>query len=75
MVRQCPLHVDTKEYFLGFPKKRAFAVYGPPPGQKKIDPPEPLKRLAALVPPFRSDSARALERQLRDLMLSESGRP
>jgi hypothetical protein len=74
LVARCPLHVDTGEFVLGFPTKRAFAVYTPPPGRKKINPPEQTRRLAAKVPPFKPDEAEALERQLRDLAAAQRDR-
>ena len=71
LVHRCPLHVDTNEYVLGFPTKRSFAMYTPPPGRKKIDPPEQTRRLAAAVPPFQPAQAEALQKQLRGLVAAQ----
>ena len=69
MVEDCILHVDTGEFILGIPvAKKAVAMSRLPKGSRTMELPEELRRLAATVPPFTVEAARALEKQLRDLL-------
>jgi hypothetical protein len=71
----CVLHVDSNKInILGLTMvKDAFAMAVPPKGRKSIDVPEELKKLVA-AKRFTPDSARALEKQLRDLLWRTGGR-
>lgn len=68
MLEECVLHVDKREFVLGIPSERAFAIVCPPQGQKRLEfydllPSRDL-RSAACDGEFTPESAAALERAL-----------
>ncbi len=68
----CALHVDSEEFTLGVPTKRAFATQGPPQGGPTEEFPEQLRAVAAqkrLTP----EAARALYQGLAELLWTSSG--
>ncbi len=69
MLEECVLHVDKREFVLGIPSERAFAIVCPPQGRHRLEfydllPAREL-RSAACDGQFTPESAAALERALR----------
>lgn len=72
MLEECVLHVDKREFVLGIPSERAFAIVCPPQGERRwelIDLlPERELRAAACQRRFTPETAAALERALREAL-------
>jgi hypothetical protein len=67
LIRECVLHVDGKEFSMGQPTEKAFAVLGPPKGRKEIELSGDLKSLAARQR-FSATAAAELETKLREAL-------
>ncbi len=63
-IEDCVLHVDSREFTLGNPTEKAFAVNSLPRGQKQIPFSEPIRGIAA-QPRLSSEEAADLEAGLR----------
>jgi hypothetical protein len=62
-----PLHIDDREFLLGQPTERAYAVEGMPPGKRQLDLPDDLQRLAGQKN-FTATEAQQLDAGLRRLL-------
>jgi hypothetical protein len=71
-IEDCVLHVDRREFTLGNPTEKAFAVNRLPRGQKQIAFPEPVRGIA-VRPRLSAATAADLEAALR-AALKSSGR-
>jgi hypothetical protein len=63
----CVLHVDAKEFSLGVPSERAFALNRIPQGRKQVALPDSLKVLAGRMR-LSQDMAAQLEQGLREVL-------
>jgi hypothetical protein len=63
----CVLHVDGREFSLGQPTEKAFAMTAPPKGRKEIKVGDDLKSLIAR-PRFSATTAAELESKLRQVL-------
>lgn len=64
---ECVLHVDGREFALGQPTEKAFAMTAPPKGRKEIVADDDWRSLAAR-PRFSKSSAAQLESKLREAL-------
>ena len=64
MMVDAVMQVDVREFTLGVPSERAFAVIAVPPGQQRFNIPDGLQAIAG-QPRFTADQARALDGGLR----------
>jgi hypothetical protein len=63
-IEDCVLHVDSREFALGNPTEKAFAIHRLPRGQKQIDFPASIREAAAR-PRLTAEAAADLEAGLR----------
>jgi hypothetical protein len=79
MLEECVLHVDKREFVLGIPSERAFAIMHPPRGKHSLDFAELLPqrelREAACSRSFTLETAAALERALHRALRTSHIRP
>jgi hypothetical protein len=69
----CVLHVDGREFSLGQPTEKAFAMTAPPKGRKEIETSDDVKLLAAR-PRFSATTAAELESKLRETLKWTAGK-
>lgn len=69
----CVLHVDAREFSLGQPTEKAFAMTGPPKGEKEIAFPADLKPLSVRKR-FTASMAAELETKLRQAIQGAAAR-
>jgi hypothetical protein len=72
-VDDCVLHVDAREFFLGSPNEKSFALLSPPKGQRQLEFPAALGDLASRTR-FSPTAAAQLEVGLRALLGDTAGR-
>jgi hypothetical protein len=67
LTSDCVLHVDGREFSIGQPTEKAFAMTAPPKGRKEIKVGDDLKALIAR-PRFSTTTAAELENKLRHVL-------
>ena len=72
MLEECALHVDKREFVLGIPSERAFAIVCPPQGERRLEfadvLPEKSLREIACCDRFTPETAARLERALHKVV-------